>query len=65
MGDNIKMDVREMGSEHMDWIHLAHNSPVVDFCEYDNKPLGCIEAWNLLNKLFKKNPVLVHFQGNL
>jgi hypothetical protein len=42
--DNIKMDLREIGWDGMDWIDLAH-------CEYGNEPPGVIKCWEVLEWL--------------
>jgi hypothetical protein len=37
--DNIKMDLREIGLDVVDWIHLAQGyGPVTSSCEQDNGP---------------------------
>jgi hypothetical protein len=38
--DNIKMDLREMEWDDMDWIDMAQNRPVEGFCEHGNKLSG-------------------------
>jgi hypothetical protein len=41
--DNIKMDLREMGYEGVDWIHLAQDRDQWwGSCEHDNEPSGSI-----------------------
>jgi hypothetical protein len=41
------MDLREIGWEDVDWIHLAEDSDmlVVGSCERDNKHLSSINSW--------------------
>jgi hypothetical protein len=39
--DNIKVDLKEVGSEGVDWILLAQG-PVAGCCEHDDEPLGYI-----------------------
>jgi hypothetical protein len=36
-GDNIKMDLKEIGWEGVDWIHLAQSEPLVGPCEHSNE----------------------------
>jgi hypothetical protein len=46
---NIKMDIREIGWDGMDWIDLAQNR--VQWrgsCEHDNEPSGSIKCWKVL-----------------
>jgi hypothetical protein len=37
--DNIKMDLKEVGIDGANWIHLG---PVAGFCEHGNEPSGSI-----------------------
>jgi hypothetical protein len=39
---NIKMDLREIGWDGMDWIDLAQDS------EHGNEPPGSIKCWEVL-----------------
>jgi hypothetical protein len=43
--DNIKMDLREIGWDGMDWIDLR---PVESSCEHGNEPPGSIKCWEVL-----------------
>jgi len=36
--DNIKLDLREIGIDGVNWIKLAQDSPMVSFREYSNEP---------------------------
>jgi hypothetical protein len=40
--DNIKMELREIGWDSMDWINLAKDR------EHDNEPSGSIKCWEVL-----------------
>jgi hypothetical protein len=42
--DNIKMDLREVGRDGMDWLDLAQEG----CCEHDNEPSGSIKFWEVL-----------------
>jgi hypothetical protein len=46
--DNIRMDLREIGWEVVDWIHVTKR-PVADSCEHDNEPLGSVKGGKLLD----------------
>jgi hypothetical protein len=46
--DNIKMDLREIGWDGMDWIDLAQDSS-----ESSNEPSGYIKRWKVLEWLHK------------
>jgi hypothetical protein len=47
--DNIKMDLREIGWDGMDWIDLALGfGPVEGSCKHGNEPLGSIKCWEVL-----------------
>jgi hypothetical protein len=47
--DNIKMDLRDLVLEGVDWVHLAQDiGPVVGSCEHDNEPSGSIKRGNFL-----------------
>jgi len=41
--DNIRMDLREVGWEGVDWTYLAQG-PLVGSCEQINESLGCIKG---------------------
>jgi hypothetical protein len=44
------MDLREIGWEGMDWIHLAQDrEPVVGSCEHVNEPLGSTKGEEFLD----------------
>jgi hypothetical protein len=38
--DNIKMDLREIGWDGMDWIDLTQDRAVEASCEHGNEPSG-------------------------
>jgi hypothetical protein len=42
--DNIKVDLREIGWDGMDWIDLAQGS-VEGSCEHSTEPSGSIKCW--------------------
>jgi hypothetical protein len=42
--DNIKMDLREIGWDGMDWIDLAQDGS----CEHGNEPSGSMKCWEVL-----------------
>jgi hypothetical protein len=43
--DNIRMDLREIGWEVVDWIHLAQDSgPMAGCCEHGSECSGSIEG---------------------
>jgi hypothetical protein len=44
--DNIRMDLREIRWEDVDWIHLAQDRTVADSCEHSNEPSGSIKGGN-------------------
>jgi hypothetical protein len=47
--DNIKMDLREIGWDGMDWIDLAQVRDQWRFsCEHSNEPSGSIKCWEVL-----------------
>jgi hypothetical protein len=43
------MDLREMGWDGMNWMHLAQDTegPVPGSCKYSNGPLGSINRWGI------------------
>jgi hypothetical protein len=43
--NNIKIDLREIGWDGMDWIDLAL---VEGSCEHGNEPSGSIKCWEIL-----------------
>jgi hypothetical protein len=58
--DNIKMDLRKIGWDGMDWSDLVQNR---DHGEHDNEPTGSIKCWKVLEwlhnwRLFKKDSAL-------
>jgi hypothetical protein len=47
--DNIKIDLREIGWDGMDWIDLAQDrGPVEGSCGHANEPSGSIKYWECL-----------------
>jgi hypothetical protein len=42
--DNIKMDLREIGWDGMDWINLAQDRDSGVSCEHGNEPSGSIKC---------------------
>jgi hypothetical protein len=42
------MDVKEIGCDDVDWIHLAQDR---DHCEFGNEPSGCIICGEFLERL--------------
>jgi hypothetical protein len=47
--ENIKMVLREIGWECMDWIDLAEDSDQWRrSCEHGNEPSGSIKCWEIL-----------------
>jgi hypothetical protein len=50
--DNIKMDLREIGWDGMDWIDLAQGRDQWEgSCEDGNEPSGSIKCWEFLEWL--------------
>jgi hypothetical protein len=46
--DNMKMDLREMGWDGMDWINLARDRDQWEgSCEHGNEPSGSIKCWEV------------------
>jgi hypothetical protein len=45
--DNIRMDLREMGWEGVDWINDSEQGSTVCSCEHSNEPLGSIKGWGV------------------
>jgi len=49
---NIRMDLREIGRDSVDWMHLAEDGgPVVGSCEHCNEPLGSMKGRKFLDLL--------------
>jgi hypothetical protein len=47
--DNIKIDLREIGRDGMDWIDVAQDKgPVKGSCEHGNEPSDSIKSWEVL-----------------
>jgi hypothetical protein len=46
--DNIKMDLREIGWDVMNWTYLARDRDREGSCEHDNEPSGSIKCWEVL-----------------
>jgi hypothetical protein len=46
--DNIRIDLREIRWEGVDWIHLAQDRGQ-DPCEYGNEPSGSIKGGEFLD----------------
>jgi hypothetical protein len=44
--DNIKIDLREIGWDGMDWIDLAQG-PVEGSCEHGDEPSGSLKCWEV------------------
>jgi hypothetical protein len=43
--NNIRMDIRKIGYEGVDCMHLAQDrGPVAGFCEHGNEPSGFIKS---------------------
>jgi hypothetical protein len=52
--ENIKMDLREIGWDGMDWIDLAQDRDTVEgSCEHGNELSGSIKCWEILEHLQK------------
>jgi hypothetical protein len=45
--DNIKMNLREIRIDVVNWIQLAQDSPVVGLCEQGNEPSGYIRKQDI------------------
>jgi hypothetical protein len=51
--DNIKIDLREIGWNGIDWIDLAQDRETEEgSCEHGNEPSGSIKWWELLELLY-------------
>ena len=50
-GDNVKMDLQEVGFEGMDWIKLAQDRQVEGTCDCSNEPSGSIKCGEFLDYL--------------
>jgi hypothetical protein len=48
--DNIKMDLRGIGWDGMEWIKVAQDRDqwMIGSCETGNEPFGCIKCWEAL-----------------
>jgi hypothetical protein len=47
-GDNIKMDLQEVGGSCGDWMELAQDrGQVAGTCEYGKEPSGSIKMWGI------------------
>jgi hypothetical protein len=54
--DNIKMNLKNVGCEDMDWIHLAHvGGPVVGSYEHGNESSKGMSLLNACNYLSPEN----------
>jgi hypothetical protein len=51
MGDNIRMDLQEVGCGGMDWIGLAKDRNVTGNCECGNELSGSIKCGEFLDYL--------------
>jgi hypothetical protein len=52
--DNIKMDLREIGWDGVDWIDVAqYRDRVEGSCEHGNEPLSSVKSWEVLEYLHK------------
>jgi hypothetical protein len=48
--DNIKINLREIEWDGVDWINLAQDrGPVEGSCEHGNEPSGSIKSWEILD----------------
>jgi hypothetical protein len=47
--NNIKVNLKEIGLEGMDWIHMAGWGPVASSCELCNEPSGSIKGGQFLD----------------
>jgi hypothetical protein len=48
--DNIKLDLREIGWDGVDWIDLAQDRDFMEGSfEHGNEPLGSIKSWKFLS----------------
>jgi hypothetical protein len=47
--DNMKMYLREIGWEGVDWIHLAQDTDQWQTCKHDNEPLGSTKVREFLD----------------
>jgi hypothetical protein len=48
--DNIKMDLREIGWDVVDWVDQAQG-PLEGSCEHGDEPSGSIKCWEVLEWL--------------
>jgi hypothetical protein len=49
--DNIKMDLREIGWDGVDWIDMAQDRDQWRYCENDFETSGSINCWGVLEWL--------------
>jgi hypothetical protein len=49
--DNIKMDLREIGWDGVDWMDMAQDGPVEGSGEHGIEPSGSIKCWEVLEGL--------------
>jgi hypothetical protein len=47
--DTIRINLKEIGWEGVDWMHLAQDSPVADLCEHSNELLHSIKGGEFLD----------------
>jgi hypothetical protein len=50
---NIKMDLREIGWDGVDWIDMTQG-PVEGSCEHSNEPLASTKCWEVLEWLHSR-----------
>jgi hypothetical protein len=48
--DNIKMDLREIGWDGVDWMDMAQG-PVEGSCEHGIEPSGSMKCWGVPERL--------------
>jgi hypothetical protein len=47
--DNIKMDLRDIGWDRVDWMDMAQGRDHVEAsCEHDVEPSGYIKCWEVI-----------------
>jgi hypothetical protein len=47
--DNIRMDLRKLGWEVVDWMHMAQEGPVAGSCKHSNEPSVSIKNREFLD----------------